>query len=356
MSTYGVPGHFLRTAAAAAGVEVRQASATHVDCDQAVNVMRNLWHVTGDELLRLGPRPVLPGTFRMIALALIHAPDLRAALERLVEFAAITTGYTRSRFVVDGSTARIEITAETRTPPLAAEIMLSLVHRFPAWLIAHRIALTGLELPFPEPDYSSEYTPIFGRTPDFDAPAAALSFDARRLSAPIVRDERELLSYIRRSPADLLLHRDYGTTTADRVRNVIERGDMTNWARAEDVAARLSVSVQHMRRLLRQEGTSFNRIREELLRDLALDSLRRGGETIDALSYRLGFSEPSAFRRAFTRWFGRPPGEYRHNLTTIGSAVPARHNQAKTSPITRYGVAEPRVGTSENTTCRSAPA
>lgn len=345
MSTPGVPSHFLRTAVAsaqAAGADVRQAipvwdamTASHVDCDQAVSVMRALWHVTGDELLGLGPGAVLPGTFRMIALALIHAPDLRSALERLVEFASITTGYTHSRLVVDGSTARIEIAASSvALRPLAAEIMLTLVHRFPAWLVAQRITLTGLKLPFPEPGYGAEYAPIFGITPVFDAPVASLSFDARHLAAPVVRDERELLSYIRRSPGDLIYHRDYGTTTADRVRSVIERGDMNSWARAEDVAARLSISVQHMRRLLRQEGTSFNRIREELLRDIAVDSLRRG-ESTDEISYRLGFSEPSAFRRAFTRWVGRPPGEYRRSLEPTSAAVPARHSQANTSPITR---------------------
>ncbi|SDI24000.1 AraC-type DNA-binding protein [Sinosporangium album] len=343
MSISGVPSHFLRTAVAsveATGADVRHAirhpfTASHVDCDQAVDVMRALWHATGDELLGLGPRPVPPGTFRMIALGLIHTPDLRSSLERLVEFTAITTGYTRSRLVVDGTAARIEIATDTEVRPLAAEITVALVHRFPAWLVAQRIALTALQLPFPEPDYSAEYAPIFGVTPVFDAPAVSLTFDARYLAAPVVRNERELLSYIRRSPADLIYHRDYGTTTADRVRSIIERGDMSSWARAEDVAARLSISVQHMRRLLREEGTSFNKIREELLRDLAVDSLRRGGESIDEISYRLGFSEPSAFRRAFTRWVGTPPGEYRHSLITTAATTPARHNQAKTSPITR---------------------
>ncbi|WP_113699942.1 AraC family transcriptional regulator [Nonomuraea lactucae] len=338
MSTNGVAVQFLRAAIASAetaGIDVRRAlrdpslwpaltrpNASHVSCEQTIKVMRVLWRLTGDELLRLGPRPVPPGTFRMISLGLIHAPDLRTALGRLVEFASITTGYTRSRLVVDGSGCRIEIAAEpaVEVRPLAAEIMLTLVHRFPAWLVAQRIPLSGLELPFPEPHYSAEYAPIFGRTPSFDAPVASISFDARLLAAPVVREERELLHYLRRSPTDLIHQRDYGTTTADRVRNVLERGDMSNWARADDVAARLSISAQHMRRLLRQEGTTFHEIREELLRDIAVASLQRGRESIDEISHRLGFSEPSAFRRAFTRWVGSPPGEYRdrHALTARG--------------------------------------
>ncbi|WP_327108707.1 AraC family transcriptional regulator [Nonomuraea glycinis] len=332
MSEDSVAIQFVRSAIAStetAGIDVRRElrglplwpalnrpDTTRLSCEQTVTAMRVLWRLTGDELLRLGPRPVPRGTFQMISLGLIHTPDLRAALERLVAFVSITTGYSRSRLVVDGDTCRIEFAAEPldHVRPLAAELMLTCVHRFMSWLVARRIPLSGLELPFAEPDYSAEYTSIFGRQASFDAPAASISFAARLLAAPVVREEPELLSYIRRSPVDLIYLRDYGTTTADRVRNMLERGDMTHWERADQVAARLSISVQHMRRLLRQEGTSFQQVREELLRDIAVNSLRQGRESIDELSYRLGFSEPSAFRRAFTRWVGSPPGEYRHSL------------------------------------------
>ncbi|MFB4275489.1 AraC family transcriptional regulator ligand-binding domain-containing protein [Nonomuraea sp. MTCD27] len=337
MSADGVAVQFVRAAIAStesAGIDVRGATrdtslwrelarpgTTHIGCEQAVTALRGLLRLTRDELFLLGPRPVPPGTFRMISLGLIHAPDLRTALERLVEFASITTGYSRSRLVVDGTACRIEIAAEpgADVPPLAAEIMLAFAHRFPAWLAARRIPLTGVELPFPEPGYSAEYLHIFGRAPSFDAPVAAVSFDAGHLAAPVVREERELLSYLQRSPADLIHHRDYGTTTADRVRNILERGDTSSRARAEDVAARLSISVPHLRRLLRREGTSFHRIREEVLRDLAIAGLRRGDESVDELSSRLGFSEPSAFRRAFTRWVGSPPGEYRDRHAALSA-------------------------------------
>jgi AraC-like DNA-binding protein len=71
------------------------------------------------------------------------------------------------------------------------------------------------------------------------------------------------------------------------------------------------MSTQHLRRVLRDEGTSISTLKEELLRDAAIASLVRGDESITALSTRLGFSEPSAFYRAFKRWTGNAPGSYR---------------------------------------------
>jgi AraC-like DNA-binding protein len=75
------------------------------------------------------------------------------------------------------------------------------------------------------------------------------------------------------------------------------------------VARRLSISPQHVRRRLRDEGTSVGAIKGELLRDAAIAGLARG-VAVDELSSRLGFSEASAFRRAFKRWTGSTPAAY----------------------------------------------
>jgi AraC-like DNA-binding protein len=298
------------------------AGAARVDCDRAVALVRSLWRLTGDELLGLGPRPIPLGTVRLIALAVVHAPDLRTALDRVVEFAALTTGYTRGRLVVDGGVCRVEFASDPDVvdEPLALEAVLAFAHRFAGWLVGRRIVLTGLGFPFAEPAHSAEYDHVFGVVPTFHAPAASLSFDAAHLTAPVVRDEAELEVFLRESPVDLIMLRDHGSTTADRVRRIVEQDP---GGRVDDVAVRLAISAQHLRRLLRREGTSFQEIREDVLRGIAVACLERGRESVDDLSRRLGFSEPSAFRRAFARWVGSPPGEYRarHALRS-GSGAP----------------------------------
>ena len=126
-----------------------------------------------------------------------------------------------------------------------------------------------------------------------------------------MRDEDDLRSFLADSPATWYLTRDYGSTMADRVRAILEQGLRGRWPSPEEVANRLAVSVQHLRRLLRAEETSMTQIREDILRDAAIASLARGEESVDALAARLGFSDGRAFRRAFHRWTGSTPSTYR---------------------------------------------
>ena len=76
---------------------------------------------------------------------------------------------------------------------------------------------------------------MFGAPLRFDAPAPALVLDERLLDLPIVRDEAELDRYLRHSPADVLAQRDYGTTLADQVRNILERGARGDWPTSDEI-------------------------------------------------------------------------------------------------------------------------
>jgi AraC-like DNA-binding protein len=326
VSSHTVAIEFVRSALTSAqryGLDVRDALLTariapeligrdssRVTPAQATRLVQALWNSTDDELLGVGPEPVARGTFRMISLGLIHSPDLRTALSRFVEFSRLATGFVATEIVDDGHYTRLTLdpAGATLTDQLLIDILTAVSHRFAGWLIGEQIPLTAVQMPYPAPAHAEEYELIYGIAPTFDAVSAAFTFESKYLDAPVIRSEAELFDFIRNSPADLLFRRDYHPTTASRVRKILERGDR---ASAEEVARRLAVSPQHLRRLLREDGTSFRQIREDILRDAAITSLVRGAETVDELSDRLGFSEASAFRRAFRRWTGSSPGSYR---------------------------------------------
>ena len=66
-----------------------------------------------------------------------------------------------------------------------------------------------------------------------------------------------------------------------------------------------------LRRHLREEGSSFQELKDHLRRDLAIYHLGRDELAIQDIAEQLGFSEPSAFHRAFKKWTGLTPGAYR---------------------------------------------
>ena len=337
MSLATIPAEFLRRAlrlAETAGADLESTlGASGIDGaaladpwmrltpSQVAAFTQTTWQLTDDELFGLGAAPVPRGTFRLICLALIHRPDLGSALERMADVTRALP-VPPLRLVPGDESTRLEVRVDVRddyTPELADEAFrlitdfeLILLHRFAAWLVGRRVKLRSVHIPYPEPEARSaaHYDRIFGVPVTFGAEVASLEFDNAILRAPIIQDEQTLAEYLRESPNQLLSERDYESTATSQVRRILESGGRGRTCTADEVAEMLSISVPHLRRLLRQEGTSLNHLREEVLRDAAIAALRRG-EPVDELSARLGFSEASAFRRAFKRWTGATPGAYR---------------------------------------------
>lgn len=299
----------------AAGVapELIMQERARVTVAQMTRTVQQLWRISDDEMFGLGPRPVPRGTLRLIGFGLLTCPDLGAALTRFTEYQRLAPGVPPMIAVTERSRTRFTIDTSVLDDPehLMTSFLLATAHRLMAWGIGHRIPLRQVEFPFQKPRNIGDYDLLFAAPLVFGAGTAALVFDSALLSSPITRTEESLLAWIHEAPADLLSRREYGTVLSERVRRILTRGLTGDWPDADEVAHRLAMSPQTMRRKLGEEDTSITKIREDILRDAAIASLVRGDETVEELSARLGFSEASAFRRAFRRWTGSAPGCYR---------------------------------------------
>lgn len=295
--------------------------ADEVGMHECAALVRELWRTTDDELWGLGPAPIARGMFELIGLVVVHAPDLAGVLDRFQQMTSLLPNVPTFASERSGDTVRLTIDLDLSRDPqhLAIDALLSMSHRFLGWLVGHRIRLHVVELPYPRPAVLAGYETLFGAPLRFDAPVASFSFDADLLSLPVLQTEESMAEYAAQAPVNLMRRRDWGSAASDRVRKVLQRGLQGEWPTPDEVAARLSMSPQNMRRLLREEGTSLTQIKEELLRDAAIASLTAGRESVTALSERLGFSEPSAFNRAFRRWTGSAPTSYRRHRADPGA-------------------------------------
>jgi AraC-like DNA-binding protein len=93
------------------------------------------------------------------------------------------------------------------------------------------------------------------------------------------------------------------TQVEDRIEALLPSGE----ARIERVAHDLGYGRQTLYRRLKAEGTTFESLLDSLRRRLALRLLREEGLSVKETAYRLGFSDPSSFSRAYKRWTGSSP-------------------------------------------------
>ncbi|MEV6279785.1 AraC family transcriptional regulator ligand-binding domain-containing protein [Nocardia sp. NPDC051832] len=303
-------GSLLRSAGVAP--ELISQDRARVTVAQMTRTVQQLWRVTDDELFGLGPYPVPRGTLRLICFGLLGCPDLGSALDRFAEYQRLTPGLPPMAVTTERSRARFTIDTSKLDDPehLVTAFLLAAAHRMMAWGIGRRIPLRQVEFPFRRPGGAADLGLVFGAPLAFESSTAALGFERSILSMPITQTEQTLLEWERNAPGDLLSRRDYGTALSEQVRRILARGRDGVWASAEEIAQRLAISPATVRRKLAAEGTSVTEIRADILRDAAIAGLV-GGESVESLSGRLGFSESSAFRRAFRRWTGSPPGAYR---------------------------------------------
>ncbi|MCY1501119.1 putative HTH-type transcriptional regulator [compost metagenome] len=280
--------------------------------EQFARLLQVLWETLDDEYMGLGQQPSKRGTFAMMCHAIIHCRTLEKALVRGTLFYGLFPDGPRIQLERDGEFARLTVDDATLQDPdhFLVESLLVIWHRLGSWLIGQRIRLEEATFSYDEPAHASEYELLFPTARQFSAPRTSLRFHARYLAMPLLQDERTLRHFLERSPADLLARPDGGDSLTSQIRRLLGR-DCRTWPDLEAVAQQLHTSPQTLRRHLREEGSSFQELKDHLRRDLAIYHLGRNELPIQDIAEQLGFSEPSAFHRAFKKWTGLTPGAYR---------------------------------------------
>lgn len=282
-----------------------------------------LWRLVAltldDEFFGQDSRRMKPGSFAMLVHAVVGCRDLGQALERSLRFYGLILDDLTAALLRRGTEAVIEL--HEKDPALAPkvfghEVLLMLVHGVACWLVGRRIPMLRAQFRYAEPAHSGEYHLMY--TPDlrFDAPHTAIAFAAEYLDLPVVQDETSAKDFLRTAPESILVKYKNGSSLGARIRRRLRQrlpGEVPDF---ETLAAQLNMTTATMRRRLHEEGASYQEIKDQLRRDLAIGYLSHSERSVMDIALRLGFSERSAFHRAFRKWTGASPGEFRRGLQT----------------------------------------
>lgn len=137
------------------------------------------------------------------------------------------------------------------------------------------------------------------------------SFPRRYLDATVVQTVGTLKTFMRRCPMELFTRPKTDFSFTGEVYLLLSRHLKTDVPTLDDVAHSLQLSKRTLIRRLKEEGSSFQAVKDQVRRDKAIYYLTSQNTSVGEIAERLGYSDPSVFTRAFRSWTGVSPGRYR---------------------------------------------
>jgi AraC-like DNA-binding protein len=301
-----------------------EAPLARVSQTQYALLIRTLRRALRDELWGLCSRPLPVGSFGQCAALLLRCGTLHDALRLgFRHYHGLLPDFV-PRLVVQGDEARVQIIRRAAPNPrldYAQKAFLLFAFGLASWLVARRVPVLAVN--YTEPHQGSDSSRVYQAPICHDAAHIGLRFDARWLDLPVVQNRQSLREFLAGAPANLLIKYRDPTRVSERIRRLLRRRLDGELPSLEAVGEALAMTPQTLRRRLHDEGHGFQALKDALRRDTAIEYLAQPDLTLLDIAQRLGFSEASTFHRAFKKWTGVAPGEYRlTRIATVPSTAP----------------------------------
>lgn len=287
-----------------------------ISVDSMVELWRIASQMTGDPALSIhAAEAIEPGAFGVIDYVARCSSTLGEGIERscryypLIHDAARPTLERHEGYCVWS----YELVGGMHYPRLVAEYALA------CWLVICRQGIRGefnpLEVHFTHNQNVNmqEYQRFFRAPVKLGASRNSLVLDSKALDWTLTGAKAGLFEILDRHAQQLLDRLPKTKRFSHKVRELIAAELAGGNPSEEGIAQRLKMSPRTLRRRLKDEGVSHRHVIEELRRDLATLYLDEKGLAIGEVAFLLGFAEASAFHRAFKRWVGQTPADYRRS-------------------------------------------
>ncbi len=292
------------------------ATNARVTAAQYIALYRSLIERLDDESLGFFSRPLKRGSFALMARSALGAPNLESAIRRIARtFRLLQDDALLELNKVENCAAlTLNFTATTTTrPAFLDEMLLRVFWRLLAWLAGGQLPVTRFDFAFACPPHIDSYDKIFPAPSCFGQQRSAFWFDLAQLTSAVRQDEAALRAFLADAQANIIVPRR-GDSTSTRVRAYLQ-GTLPIWPDLSATAEALHISPSTLQRHLAAEGSSFQALKDELRRDIAITHLNTSKISLIALAQELGFTDSAAFQRAFKGWTGSPPGAYRRKAS-----------------------------------------
>jgi AraC-like DNA-binding protein len=323
--------HALVQAVASSGVSRNELlEAAHFDSPRLDDIDARLSHdeyhrlqtvaleLTGNEALGLhfGEQVSVIG-FDVLAQLVANSATMRHGIESLLRFHRIVSDDPDPVLEEKDDTATFVYKVPLSTPAcdrLRAEFaMVGYVHMVRHFAGPDRV-LRGVFFEHRAPAHRDEYARIFGGLEQFDHTFTGVTFARELLDRARLPRHAELYTAVRSVAERKLTRLTRGSSHAERLKEFLTTQSPSDCVDMKTVARSFGLSVRSLRRKLDEERVSFADLLKEVRAGAAKRMLEDPARSIYEAAYAMGFSDPSAFHRAFKRWTGMTPAQYRATL------------------------------------------
>ncbi|MBK7869995.1 MAG: AraC family transcriptional regulator [Saprospiraceae bacterium] len=258
-----------------------------------------------------------PGLAGMVGYLAESSPDMMTAYQNVQQFNQILTNATQFSFEIHGEEFYYYIEPVNTWYMLSVHTARQVVEHSMSTSVHISKMLTGkaiypnkVMLRFDRPKETQEYLRIFKCEPLFSQDCNCIVYRLRDMKLPVIGHNPSLNRLFK----ELLEKEIVKTQQQESFAGEVKRAILQNFDNAlpqlSDIVQYLHVSPRTLQRKLQDESTSFQQIFESVKLELATGMLKNPSLTVNEIAYKLGYAEPSVFRRAFKKWTGTSPKAY----------------------------------------------
>lgn len=294
---------------------------SYTDSKKLASLANTIWRAMDDESTG-GTIKRLPfGFFKMLCRACGDCANLQAVIHRCCDYFRIISDEFTFSLEIKGEEAIFMMNHESQgnrgLPKNNDYFLMCLVivlTRWFAWMIDEAIELERVEFQFSAFAQIEDFENIYHSVVKFNQKSNCIVFSKDFLTKKVVTPQSKLPSLLINAPHCFLSHYRQVNSISEQVRKILEKHEAFTQLKVIDISQQLNISTATLTRKLKGENTSFMEIKDRTRKHKAMSLLYDFELSITEISYVLGFSEASAFTRAFKKWTGDTPVEYRNSL------------------------------------------
>jgi len=255
---------------------------------------------------------IKPGNYGVLGYAVMSCKTASEAFERHMRYENLVSDRATSTYVIESDIVRlIWDTKGEKVSALMEDENVASWATFARWISAQPMVANQVKFTHSAPDDMSEYTRIFECEVLFDQPRVEIVFDKQYLHTPIIQHDPVMKgmmdAYAERLLAAFNQSDEFLTTIHSYLIKALPEGHTS----LEKMAEHLELTPRTLQRRLSEQQETFQSVLDKTRKELALSYIKQPFINLSELAYLLGFSDQTAFQRAFKKWTGSTPGKYR---------------------------------------------